>query len=125
MIVGIGVDLTPIARMAQALDRHEGRFEAKLFTPGERADCLAHGPTNAAQHYAARFAAKEAACKACPSLRGQEWHDVEIVREADGRPRLRLHGAAAEAAARVGVQHMHVTLTHAADAAIAVVVAEG
>ena len=58
-------------------------------------------------------------------LRGQRWHDVEIVREADGRPRLRLHGDAVEAAARAGVLRLHVSLSHAADSAVAVVVAEG
>jgi holo-[acyl-carrier protein] synthase len=123
MIVGIGVDLTPISRMAAAIERHEGRFEAKLFTPGERADCTAG--QQPAQHYAARFAAKEAACKACPALRGQQWHDVEVVREADGKPRLRLHGAAADAAAGAGVVRLHLSMTHAADAAVAMVVAEG
>lgn len=123
MIVGIGVDLTPISRMAAAIERHGGRFEEKLFTPGERADCTANGQP--AQHYAARFAAKEAACKACPALRGQSWHDVEVVREPDGKPRLLLHGAAADAAAKVGVVRMHLSMTHAADAAVAMVVAEG
>ena len=93
MIVGVGIDLTPISRMALALSRHEGRFERRVFSPGERADCnQAQAP---AQHFAARFAAKEAAVKACPALRGQRWHDVEVMREPDGRPRLRLHGAVA------------------------------
>ena len=77
-----------------------------------------------AQHFAARFAAKEAVVKACPVLRGQSWHDVEVVREPDGRPRLRLHGAAAEAVAALGVRQLHVSLSHAADSAIAMVVAE-
>ena len=122
MIIGVGIDLTPISRMADALARHAGRFEAKLFTDGECADC--RGLAHPAQHFAARFAAKEAAVKACPPLRGQRWHDVEVIREADGRPRLRLHGAAAAAAAAAGVARLHVSLTHAADSAVAVVVAE-
>ncbi|MEO6951470.1 MAG: holo-ACP synthase [Polyangia bacterium] len=122
MIVGIGIDLCPISRMRDAIARHGGRFEARVFTDGERADCnVSQEP---AQHYAARFAAKEAAVKACSVLRGQSWHDVEVIREADGRPRLRLHGPAAEAVAALGVARMHVSLTHAADAAVAVVIAE-
>ena len=122
MILGVGIDLTQISRMGEVIGRHGGRFEAKVFTEGERADCrVAHEP---AQHFTARFAAKEAAVKACPPLRGQRWHDVEVVREADGRPRLRLHGEAAEAAARAGVARLHVSLTHDADSAVAVVVAE-
>ena len=123
MIVGIGVDLAVISRMGSAIARHQGRFEEKLFTPGERADCRVNA--DAAQHFAVRFAAKEAACKACPSLRGQRWHDVEVVREADGKPRLVLHGAAAEAAAQAGVVRMHVSLSHDGDNAVAMVVAEG
>ena len=122
MIVGVGIDLCPISRMQSALERHQGRFEARVFTDGERADCSVS--QNPAQHYAARFAAKEAAVKACPVLRGQSWHDVEVIKEPDGRPRLRLHGPAATAVASLGVRHMHVSLTHAADAAVAVVVAE-
>jgi holo-[acyl-carrier protein] synthase len=122
MIVGVGVDLCQISRMEEAIGRHDGRFEAKIFTVGERADCRkAAAP---AQHYAARFAAKEAAVKACPVLRGQSWHDVEVVREDDGRPRLRLHGPAAEVAARLGVARMHVSLSHDGDHAVAVVIAE-
>jgi holo-[acyl-carrier protein] synthase len=109
--------------MASAIDRHEGRLEDKIFTAGERADARVNAAP--AQHFAARFAAKEAACKACPSLRGQRWHDVEVVRERDGKPRLVLHGAAAEAAAKAGVVRMHVSLTHAGDSAVAMVVAEG
>jgi holo-[acyl-carrier protein] synthase len=122
VILGVGIDLTPISRMAEAIARHAGRFEARLFTAGELADCRVS--PEPAQHFAARFAAKEAAVKACPPLRGQRWHDVEVVREPDGRPRLRLHGAAAEAAARIGVARLHVSLTHAGDSAVAVVVAE-
>lgn len=122
MIVGVGIDVTPISRMAEALARHGGRFEVKVFTAGERADCRV-SPLPA-QHFAARFAAKEAAVKACPVLRGQSWQDVEVVREADGRPRLRLHGPAADAVARLGATRLHVSLSHAADSAVAVVVAE-
>ena len=122
MILGVGIDLAVISRMDQALKRHNGRFEARVFTDGERADC--GKSANPAQHYAARFAAKEAAVKACPPLRGQSWHDVEVVKEPDGRPRLRLHGPAAEAAAASGVARLHVSLSHDGDNAIAMVVAE-
>ena len=123
MIVGVGIDLCLISRMKEAVQRHEGRFEKRVFTEGERADCTANAEP--AQHYAARFAAKEAVVKACPVLRGQSWHDVEVAREADGRPRLRLHGPAAEAVAQLGVARMHVSLSHDGDHSIAVVIAEG
>ena len=123
MIVGVGVDLTPISRMAAVLGRHADRFAEKIFTPGERRDCDASAEP--AQHYAARFAAKEAAVKACPALRGQKWHEVEVVREPDGRPRLVVHGAAAAVSSRMGIARFHVSLTHAGDSAVAMVVAEG
>jgi holo-[acyl-carrier protein] synthase len=123
MILGVGIDLTPISRMQVALERHDGRFEAKLFTPAERAYCVRHA--NAAQHYAARFAAKEAAVKAVPVLRGQSWHDVEVSSTAGGAPMLILHGAATAAARQAGVVRLHLSLTHAGDSAAAVVVAEG
>jgi holo-[acyl-carrier protein] synthase len=123
MIVGVGVDLTPISRMAEVIGRHDGRFEARVFTDAERRDCMQSAEP--AQHYAARFAAKEAAVKACPVLRGQRWHDVEVVREPDGRPRLVVHGEAAVAATRAGVARFFVSLTHAGDSAVAMVVAEG
>jgi holo-[acyl-carrier protein] synthase len=123
VILGVGVDLSPIDRMQAAIGRHEGRLEARLFTDGERAYCRARALP--AQHYAARFAAKEAAVKACAALRGQEWHAVEVVSGADGAPRLLLHGEAARAAAQAGVRQLHLSLSHAGGAAIAFVVAEG
>jgi holo-[acyl-carrier protein] synthase len=123
VILGVGIDLTPISRMQAALRRHDGRFEAKIFTPTERAYCLKQA--SAAQHYAARFAAKEAVVKAVPVLRGQAWHEVEVVNGPDGAPKIILHGAAELAARRSGVVRLHLSLTHAADHAAAVVVAEG
>jgi holo-[acyl-carrier protein] synthase len=123
MIIGIGVDLTPVGRLAQAMARHPGRLEARLFTDGERAYCRQKAMPD--QHFAARFAAKEAVLKALGVPEGLRWHELEVVSEADGAPRLALHGAAAAAATARGVRRIHLSLTHAADQAIAFVVAEG
>jgi holo-[acyl-carrier protein] synthase len=123
MIVGIGVDLTPVSRMQRAFDAHPERLEARLFTDGERAYCRARA--SAAQHFAARFAAKEAALKALHVPEGLRWHELEVVNDADGAPSFRLSGNAAAAAAAQGVRTLHLSITHADDAAMAFVVAEG
>lgn len=124
MIVGIGIDLCPVARMARALAGHDGRFEARVYTEAERSYCRARAEP--AQHFAARFAAKEAFLKALAVPPGLSWHEIEVVADPEtGRPSLRLSGQAAAAAVRLGVVGFHVSLTHTADTAAAVVVAEG
>ena len=123
MIVGVGVDLTPVSRMARAMSAHPERLEARLFTDAERAYCRARA--DAGQHFAARFAAKEALLKALHVPEGLRWHELEVVNDEGGAPRFRLSGNAAAAAARAGVRHLHLSITHADDAAVAFVVAEG
>ncbi len=123
MIIGVGVDLTPVSRMAEALERHPGRLEARLFTARERAYCFAHA--QAAQHFAARFAAKEAVLKALRVPPGLSWHELEVVVGDGGAPRLELTGEAARAMAAQGVRRLHLSITHAGDHALAFVVAEG
>lgn len=126
MILGVGLDLVDIARVAAMLEAHGARAEAKLFSPGEAA--YARARAEPARHFAARFAAKEAAYKALAGsaeARGIGWRDVEVAVEADGRPRLVLHGRAAERARALGVARALVSLTHADLVAGAVVVLEG
>jgi holo-[acyl-carrier protein] synthase len=122
MILGIGLDIVPIARVAALLERHGARAEQRLFSPIERADCQARAEP--AQHYAARFAAKEALLKALGGPPGLRWVEIEIHTTDAGRPVLILSGAAAEAAADLGVAAQHVSLTHAGGMAAAVVVLE-
>ena len=123
MILGIGVDLTPVSRMQKAFDAHPERLEARLFTDAERAYCRARA--QAAQHFAARFAAKEALLKALRVPEGLRWHELEVVNDDGGAPSFRLTGNAAAAAAARGVRTLHLSITHADDAAMAFVVAEG
>jgi holo-[acyl-carrier protein] synthase len=122
MIVGVGLDVVPITRMAGLLARHGERAEARLFSPGERADCVRRAQP--AQHYAARFAAKEALLKALGAPPGLRWTEIEVQTTPGGAPALVLSGAAAGAAARRGVVAQHLSLTHAGDIAAAVVVLE-
>lgn len=122
MVVGVGIDLCPVSRMARAIERHGGRFEERVFTEEERRYCRGRG--NAAEHFAARFAAKEALLKALGVPPGLSWHELEVQSAQDGAPRLVLSGEAARAAAARGVDSLHLSLTHGGDMAAAVVVAE-
>ena len=126
MILGLGTDLVDIDRVRRLLARHGEHAEARLFTAGERA--YAARRADPARHFAARFAAKEAAYKALagsPLARRISWQDLEVVNDEDGRPTLRLHGRAAERAAELGVSAVWLTLTHADAVAAATVVVEG
>lgn len=117
-ISGVGVDAVDVARFGAALDRRPA-IAARLFTDGEQRD--GHGDM---QRLAARFAAKEATMKALGGGIGSfGWRDVEVVRLETGEPTLQLSAAAASLAARRGVAQWHVSLTHTATVAIAMVVA--
>jgi holo-[acyl-carrier protein] synthase len=122
VIVGLGIDVEQVARIDDMLARWGERFARRVFTDGERAYCAGRGRPG--QHYAARFAAKEAALKALGVPPGLSWHEMEIVSGAGGAPALRLTGQAAMAAARLGVVRALVSLTHTDDVAAAVVVLE-
>jgi holo-[acyl-carrier protein] synthase len=119
----VGVDLTPVERMARAMSNHPERLEARLFTDGERAYC--RKMAEPMQHFAARFAAKEAILKALRVPEGLSWHELEIVSGEGGAPRISLTGRAAAEAARAGVRALHLSLTHAGGQAMAFVIAEG
>lgn len=125
MIVGLGVDAVDIDRIEHMLGAQGERMLERLFSPGERA-YLAGKPAPA-QHAAVRLAAKEAAYKALAGnelARGIGWRDVEVVSRDDGSPELRLHGRAAERFAELAGTTVHVSLTHSAATAVAVVIVE-
>ena len=103
MSVGLGVDIVEIERMRRILDRTPS-FAHKVFTDAEQDYCNRKG--NPATHYAARFAAKEAVCKALGTgilASGIGMRDVEVVRASHGKPAIALHGAAARIAEEQGV----------------------
>ncbi len=118
-VVGVGIDLVEVARIAKGLERAPGLAD-RLFTPAERDYCDAG--RSPARRYGARFAAKEAAMKALGvGLGGIGWHDIEIVRGDTGAPTLRARGRAAGLAAGRGGDAWLVSLTHTDALAQAVV----
>ena len=120
-MIRCGTDQIEIARVEDGIARLGERFLARLFTPGERADC---GEQPA--RLAARFAAKEAVAKALGTGIGDVgWHDIEIRNGDRGRPFLTLHGSAVQVAAELGLREWDISLTHTATIAAAVVVAVG
>ena len=127
-VVGVGVDAVDVDRFRRLLRRRPG-LAGRLFTDGERADVAA--TADPAERLAARFAAKEATMKALGSGIGAfALRDVEVVRAGGqgatrGAPSLRLSAAAARLADERRVTRWHVSLTHTATVAMAVVVAEG
>jgi holo-[acyl-carrier protein] synthase len=124
-IVALGLDLTEIQRLAEAETRRGERFLARVFTPRERDYCERRAERRHA-HYAGRFAVKEAVMKALGTgwTRGVRWVDIEVVRASGAPPELVLHGESASIARARGIDRWHVTITHDAGIAAAVVVAE-
>ena len=124
MILGTGVDITEVTRVREAIERFGERFLRRVFTPAEIAYCASK--RNNLERLAARFAAKEAALKALGTgLRhGITWRDVEVRRQPGSRPTIAFSGVAAEFAARLGVKHVALSLSHTAEQAIAMVILE-
>ena len=125
MILGSGVDLCEVPRIEAAVARYGRRFLERIFTAKEIA--YADLKANRFERYAARFAAKEAGMKALGIgwTGGVTWHDFEVVNLPSGRPTLNFHGRAAEVAAKLGVRHVALSLTHTKEQALAMVVLEG
>ncbi len=124
MIVGTGIDIVEVPRVAQAIERFGDRFLRRIFTAGEITYCLSK--RNAAERFAARFAAKEAALKAIGTgwKKGVAWTDVEVRREPGGRPSVHFSGAAAKHACNLGMKRASLSLSHTAEIATAQVILE-
>ncbi len=119
-ILGVGVDVVEIDRFAASLAKRP-RLAERCFTEAEAAYCLSR--RFPPQHFAARFAAKEAVGKAL-GIGMTRWREVEVVR-GRGAPTIALHGRYAERGAALGVTVIHISLTHGRDSAIAFAIAEG
>lgn len=124
MILGIGSDLAEVSRIRASRERFGDRFLARVYTVGEVRYALSKA--NADERLAGRFAAKEAGMKALGTglSGGVTWQDFEVTREPSGKPTLRLSGQAARLAAARGVRQVHLTITHTATMAMAVVIFE-
>jgi len=116
VIVGVGIDVVDVARFAESLERTPGMAE-RLFTAAEQ--------TLRPASLAARFAAKEALAKALGAPAGLLWQDAEVVTDGAGRPCLVVQGSIAARADELGVTRWHLSLSHDAGIASAVVIAEG
>ena len=117
-IIGSGVDVTEISRIAAAIERYGDRFVNRIFTDEEIAYC--RRKRDAASSFAARFAAKEAAMKALGTghSEGVFWRGIEVVR-LSGPPQVRFHDGAAIRFASMGGTGSFLTITHSQDMAIA------
>ena len=124
MVVGLGIDVIENERIAQSLERFPKRFVSRIYTEREKEYC--QGCARPAIHFAARFAAKEAAFKALGTgwAKGVHWKDVEVERLASGQPILHLHGGALERANSLGASRFMVSLTHDQSISAAVVIME-
>lgn len=121
MILGVGVDILEIARMRETLERQGDAFVERVFTPGEAAYCRARGKPY--QHFAARFAAKEAVSKALATgWSGTfSWRDVEVANDPSGRPVVVPGGALASV---LGSCRVHLSLSHSDSHVVAMAVIE-
>ncbi|MFJ6404140.1 holo-ACP synthase [Streptomyces hydrogenans] len=122
MIIGVGIDVAEIDRFAASLERTPALVQ-RLFVDAEL--LLPSGERRGPASLAVRFAAKEALAKALGAPGNLLWTDAEVYVESTGRPRLRVSGTVAARAAELGVRHWHVSLSHDAGVASAVVIAEG
>ncbi len=114
----IGVDMIETERVARSIDRFGERYLTRVYTPQELAYC-----NGRVESLAARWAAKEATAKALGTGIGDVgWQEIEVVNEANGQPRLQLHGAAAALAAHLDISHFLISLSHTKEYAIAFVV---
>jgi holo-[acyl-carrier protein] synthase len=117
----LGLDLIEVDRVAGLLERWGDRFLERVFRPGEISPARRHIRARA-EHVAGRFAAKEATMKALGTgWRGLAFRDIEVGRDARGKPTLTLHGRALSRARELGVASMEVSITHASKTAAAVV----
>jgi holo-[acyl-carrier protein] synthase len=121
MLLGTGVDLVEISRVAASIERYRDRFLRRVFTPGEIAYC--NRKRNFAESFAARFAAKEAGAKALGTgiHHGVSWTELEVRRLPGQRPTLHFSGRAREFAEMLGVRHISLSLTHTGQMAMAIV----
>ena len=116
MIIGVGIDVVDIARFGHTLERTPA-LRTRLFTEEELGLGIAS--------LAARFAAKEALAKALGAPAGLHWTDARVVTNSDGRPSLLMQGTVLMRANDLGVDSLHVSMSHDAGVASAVVIAEG
>jgi holo-[acyl-carrier protein] synthase len=125
MIVGVGVDVIEVERVRQVIARHGHRFLRHVFCSAEQEQAPL-GEAGRAAYYAGRWAAKEAVAKTLGTGIGENcgWKDIRIERGAGGRPAVSLHGRAAETAASLKIERIHISISHEKRLSCASAVAE-
>jgi holo-[acyl-carrier protein] synthase len=124
-IIGIGTDIIECLRIAQMIERHGDLFINRVYTPFEIQYCQSR--KLATQHYAARWAGKEAVLKALGTgwRKGISWRDIEIRNDPGGRPTVALRGGVRDVVEQLGIIDMHISLSHCRSHATAYAIAEG
>jgi len=124
-IIGIGTDIVECLRIAQMIERHGELFISRVYTAQEIEYCSARKA--ATQHYAGRWAAKEAVLKAMGTgwAQGIRWRDIEVYNEPGGKPIIRLGGGARETCEQLGVAEMLISISHSRTHATAFAIATG
>ncbi len=119
MVLGHGIDVVEIPRLAELLKRHGERFVQRVFTPVEREYC--RGKKRELEHLAGRFAAKEAVLKVLGTgWAGKiSWQDVEVTNAPGGQPQVALTGESAAVAERMGIRRILISISHTGDWAAA------
>jgi len=124
-ILGTGTDIVECLRIAQMIERHGELFLTRVYTDHEIAYCTARRA--ATQHYAGRWAAKEAVLKALGTgwRRGIRWRDIEIRNDRNGAPVVELSGGVRDVMEQAGILRFHVSISHCRSHAMAYALAEG
>jgi len=119
MIFGTGVDIVEIERVRAAIEKWGESFLSKIFTPREIH--YSNSRRISSQHFAARFAAKEAVIKAFgePRKHPLNWTDIEVLNDDEGKPIIEFHNGAMKLKKKKGIGEVIVSLSHSKDYAIA------
>lgn len=125
VIIGLGTDIVEIVRIGRMVERHGELFLNRVYTQGEVSYCQKRKESY--QHFAGRWAAKEAVMKTLGTgfVRGIHWRDIEVDSQQSGRPVIRLHGGARDLAEQLGIQEILITISHCRAYATATSIAIG
>ena len=112
MIVGLGTDIVEIVRIGRMIERHGETFLNRVYTEEENRYCQRRKESY--QHYAGRWAAKEAVMKTLGTgwTRGVGWQDIEVLAKKSGQPVINIRGAAREFAEQLGIDEILITISH-------------
>lgn len=124
MILGVGIDIIEVGRIASSYERFGERFLKRILKPEEIKYCLSN--KNPAPFLAARFAAKEAVSKAFGTGIGSKisWQDIEIKKEVSGKPYIVLHENGLKLMKEMGAKKMHISISHTENYAVAMAILE-